>query len=137
MEVTPGYKTINQCVCPGDSLIYTCRLHGDANGATVWNGTAFNGCLHNEITLLHSFFTPQQGVLGTCNNGAIVARSLGLEGSNYTSQLNVTITSNLAGKTITCAYDAMTANQANDRIHFSTKIPGKTVLYCTSACDCT
>ena len=42
---------------------------------------------------------------GECNDGAIVARSLGVEGNNYTSQLIVNVTSDMNNKTITCFYD--------------------------------
>ena len=41
----------------------------------------------------------------TCNNGAIVARILSIDGNNYTSQLNVTVTSETIGKTIECLHD--------------------------------
>ena len=90
------------CVCPGDTLTYTCTARGGPSGATVWFGTAFD-CAINEIVLLHSRFT--YGTFATCNNGAIAARSLSIERNNYTSQLNVTINSETAGKTIKCVYD--------------------------------
>ena len=34
-----------------------------------------------------------------------MGRSLGVEGNNYTSQLNVTVTTDVAGKTVECFYD--------------------------------
>ena len=70
--------------------------------STLWYGNASN-CLINGIVLLHSRFT--DGIYGTCNNGAIVARILSVEGNNYTSQLNVTVTPETAGKTVMCASD--------------------------------
>ena len=73
-------------------------------GATIWTGSAFN-CAGNEITLIHYRFDDGRGTYGVCNNGTIVARSLSVEGNNYTSQLNVTITSDTAGSTIECTSD--------------------------------
>ena len=124
MEVIPGHEVVNLCACPGDNLIYRCTVYGDVNGATIWNGTAFNGCALDEILLLHRHFTPTEGPTGICNNRDIVGQSLGIQGNNYTSQLNVTITPSTAGKTITCAYDALTIDQTNDMIYFSTILPG-------------
>ena len=115
----------NQCVCPGNKLIYTvrCTVQGSPTGATVWNGTAFSGCLQNEILLQHGGFTPTGGPAGICNNGAIVGQSLSVQGNNlFTSLLNVTITPETAGKTITCAYDALDGQSI--MIKFSKKIPG-------------
>jgi hypothetical protein len=124
-EALPG------CVCPGEKLIYLCTVQGSGTGATIWNGTAFSGCLQNVILLQDHQFTRLGGSTGTCNNGAIVGQSLGIQGNNYTSQLNVTITPETAGKTITCAYDALTAQDIT--IRFSTIIiPGTNHLSCTT-----
>ena len=71
----------------------------------VWTGTAFDcSSTNNEIILLHQRFINRTYDI-TCNNGAIVARSLSAEGNNYTSQLNVTVTIDIAGKTIECIGD--------------------------------
>ena len=48
-----------------------------------------------------------------------MAKSLSVEGNNYTSQLNVTISSNIAGKTVICDND----NPSNNIIQLSTVIP--------------
>ena len=122
-EAIPGCETMNKCVCPGDRLTYRCTVQEIAFGATIWNGTAFSGCLQNEILLQHhQFIQPGGGSSGVCNNGAIVGQSLGVQGNNYTSQLNVTITPETAGKTIMCSYDAL--NGQNTTNKFSTIIPG-------------
>jgi hypothetical protein len=115
---------VNECVCPGDKLTYRCIVQGSANGATIWNGTAFSGCPQDEILLRHGDFISTGGLTGTCNNGAIVGQSLGVQGNNYTSQLNVTITPETIGKTITCAYNTLTSDQTRDIIKFSTVVPG-------------
>ena len=107
-----------QCVCPGDDLTYECTVVGA--GSTVWTGSAFScSTSNNEITLLHSRFSSTQGDYGSCNNGDIVARSLSVEGNNYTSQLNVTVTYDTAGKTIMCLY----SDGYNDTLQLSLVIP--------------
>ena len=114
---------MNKCVCPDDKLIYRCTVQGNANGATIWTGTAFSGCPQAAILLSHSLFTPTGGLTANCNNGDIVGQSLGVQGNNYTSQLNITITQDTAGKTIACAYDALTSDQTQNIIK-STTVPG-------------
>ena len=96
-------------------------MYGSAYGVTIWNGTCFSDCLQNEIILLHSRFI-STGHFGLCNNGSMVARSLGAESNNYTSQLNVTLTPDIAGETIMCAYHAFTTDPANDIILFSATV---------------
>ena len=96
--------SMNGCVCPGDILTYECTVVGELS--TVWTGNAFFcQSKNNEITLLHSRFESENGTSNSCNNGAIVGRSFGVQGNNYTSQLSVTITPETAGKTIICIGD--------------------------------
>ena len=54
-----------------------------------------------------------------------MARSLSVEGNNYTSQLNVTITPETAGKTVECRSD----NGTQDTLSFSRVIPTVTGWY--------
>ena len=117
---------MRECACPGDKLTYRCTVQGEATGATLWNGTVFSSCQQgsNEILLQHRDFTTTGGTTGTCNNGNIVGQSLSVQGDNYTSQLNVTITPDTAGKTITCAYDSLSSDQTQNMIRFSTTVPG-------------
>ena len=107
------------CACPGDTLTYECTVMGEPTGATVWSGSALNCSYHIEIVLLHSHFSSTYGTLRVCNNGATVGRSLSVEGNNYTSQLNVTVTPDTTGKTIACLYD----NGWSLAIQFSTVLP--------------
>ena len=97
MTNTPGDA------CPGDVLIYNCIITGPGN--TIWNGTAFScPSKSNETILRHSQFT--SGTFGTCNARAITARSLGVVNSCYSSQLNVTVSSDMNNKTIECAHSS-------------------------------
>ena len=91
--------------------------------ATVWTGTAFINCYStvNEIILPHYRFLSTYGVTSECNNGAIVARSLSTEGNNFTSQLNVTLNFNTAGKTIMCFSHDIHVHTST--IHLSTVLP--------------
>ena len=67
----------------------------------MWTGSAFSSsCDSNEIILLHNRFP--KGTTGVCNNGAIVARSIGVGDNRYTSQLTVNVTSELNNKTAIC-----------------------------------
>ena len=104
--------------------MYTCTVQGTIHGSTVWNGTAFSGCPQDEILLSHPLYNHTEGTAGTCNNGDIEGQSLGVQGNHYTSQLNVTVTPDIVGKTITCVYDALTADHSNDMTLFTATIPG-------------
>ena len=88
-------------------LTYTCNITG--GGTTIWDGSALDcPSRANEILLRHSQFGFPPGTFGSCNNGAIVARSIGV-GSNsfcYISELNVTVSSSLHSKTIQCTHNS-------------------------------
>ena len=118
-------KLTGECACLGDTLTYNCAAFGRFEGATVWRGTAFD-CATNEITLLHSVFKSGHGAFGTCNNGAIMAQSLGVENSYYTSQLNVRLTSDTVGKTVMCIN---VLNLTSAFIQFTTTIENTTGKY--------
>ena len=114
---------MNGCVCPGDTLIYECTAMG-VSASTIWTGSALDCVLSNDdIVLLHRRFL-YSGSSGTCNNGAIVARGLSIEGNNYTSQLSVIVTPDTAGKTIVCASD----NGIYTKYLFSSIVPVVTGL---------
>ena len=95
-------------------------MGGVFGGATIWKGTAFDCPLNDhELVLLHSRFTSANGAFGVCNNGAIVARSLSVEGNNFTSQLSITVSLDIAGKTIMCFHYHL----SSDIIQLSAVIP--------------
>ena len=98
--------TSSDCACPDDDQIYECTVVGDLGGITVWHGTAFNCEISaNLINLLHSQFISEEGAFGNCNGGAIRGKSLRIENNRYISQLVVTLSSDMNGKTIKCVYD--------------------------------
>ena len=74
---------------------------GDIDGATVWQGTAFQ-C--NNIVLLHRHF---RGSIQICNNGPgeIVAQALGVVNDRYISLLSVTVSLELNNTTVECWHD--------------------------------
>ena len=67
------------------------------------------------------------GTLDECNNGAIVAQSLHVNGTIYTSRLNVTVTSGTAGKTIMCIHDPLTG-QCQIQTNWRLSVPLSVVL---------
>ena len=91
--------------------MYKCTIMGGNGGSTVFRGlptsSLFVDCTGNQgrIVLPHSLFSLPQGIKKSCNNGAIIARSLKGGNGIYTSQLSVTVTSELIGDAIECAHD--------------------------------
>ena len=71
----------------------------------MWQGTEVFDCpdFSNEIVLRHLNFG--SSVMGECNTGAIVGRSLRVEDNCYTSQLSIVYSERLNGKNVTCAHD--------------------------------
>ena len=70
-------------------------------GATIWRGTALE-CSEagNEIVLFHSTTAQKE-----CNDGAIIGSVIRAENISYTSQLTVTVTSEMIGRSISCIHD--------------------------------
>ena len=88
--------------------MYECVVIGSQLGTTVWRGTAFE-CTSGEISLLHRLYFTESSAsyaYGECNNGSIIAQSLSIEdGMFYTSQLNITVSDDVIGRSIECNYD--------------------------------
>ncbi len=134
----PRLISTNLCDCLDQTLTYECTVMGDFAGATVWTGTALN-CPRGDIYLSHWDFSDQYGMNSSCNctNGAIVAESLSVQDNLYTSQLNVTVSHNVAQKTIVCTYIDFTDNNIT-MSRFSTQISGiarATIHVCTLCCS--
>ena len=103
-------------------------------GATIYHGGSFDcESSNNEIALLHSRFYDDSGTSGACNNGDIVGQSLRVEDNCYTSQLNVTISSNMIGKTVECSHDNGTTTESVGS--YLVSIPGENL--CEHVCVCT
>ena len=92
--------------CPGDVHVLTIECTIMGGGATVWQGTAFQCDSNNQnfISLRHSQFLKSFKPEGDCNNGAIVARALGVVNGSYISELNVTASLELNNTTVECAH---------------------------------
>ena len=125
----PRFEPITSgCACPGDSMTFECNNIGI--GTTVFRGSAFDcESSGNTISLLHSRFHSPNGTNGTCNNGAIVGQSLNVEGNCYTSQLHVTISLDLLGKTIECVHDNGTLTEVVGRYLIPTANTTTCLLY--------
>ena len=91
---------LDDCTCLGYIQTYECSILG--GGVTIWNGSAFD-CPQNEIRLRHSQFTNFQAT-GECNNGTIVASSIGISEGCYISRLNITIVQEIINESVECVH---------------------------------
>ena len=83
-----------------------CTVTGDG-AATIWQGTIFDGCLNEIITLRHSGFISGIEIQESCEaRGPVVVRSVSVAGGSFTSQLLVNISEDLLGRTIECANES-------------------------------
>lgn len=102
------------CLCPGDVVMYECIVNETANIASIiWKGSALS-CPNtkNEIQLpLNNDRSPLSNLsqnyedVRSCNDGGITGKIIREENDTSCSQLNVTLTDKIAGKSIKCAYD--------------------------------
>lgn len=107
LDCTSSFDQLTtQGPCPESNLLLECSA--ERTLLTVFRGSLLNcSNTNNEITLLHSRFNTTSGTNGTCNNGRILGYSLPDNTSSncYISQLCITVTPDIIGKTIECAYD--------------------------------
>ena len=123
-----------QCICPGDVVIYECTVQSVFGGATVFRAkppSSFVSCTgirsQEELILPHSqFIWSQHGVKKTCNNDTVISQILNTENGTYTSQLSITVTSELIGITIECVNDNGTSRHGVG----SSTIPNTGILLC-------
>ena len=81
-----------------------CTITGGA--ATIWQGTIFDDCQYDKITLRHSQFTSGIVIQESCGaRGPVVVRSVSVANGSFTSQLLVNISEDLFG-TIECANES-------------------------------
>jgi hypothetical protein len=100
-------RVISSCSCPGCELVVECTITGGSGVVTVWQGTIFDGCLNEKITLRHSGFISGIEIQESCGaRGPVVGRSASVAGGSFTSQLLVNITEDLFGRTIECANES-------------------------------
>ena len=71
--------------------------------ATVWTGTAFD-CpeTENQLTFLHSRFN---NTYRGCNGGAISGSGIRTQENRYTSQVNITVDSDMDGGSVECFHE--------------------------------
>ena len=102
MENAAKFVQITSCTCLGHVVTYECTVMRGLG--TVWRGNAFDcASSDNEIYLLESHFDSSERSSITCNNGMITGRINRIDGGFYTSQLSVTVSSDLIGKNVSCA----------------------------------
>ena len=103
---------------------------------TVWGGTAFNCVSGNEISLLHN----QIGLgnaIGVCNDGALVAYGIREAENFFTSRLDVRLSADLQGRTITCSVDEGQVTLLGTRTLIVSTVTssGKSVTSSNTICD--
>lgn len=91
----------NDCIRPCDTVTYECTVNGDQGGFTVWAGDFFYCSSGKRVIELQHMPTrvgdTPEFTDRTCNNGNIVGRIIRVENGSFTSQLNVTLTSDIIG----------------------------------------
>ena len=99
-------SNVSGAACPGDVLMYVCDIIGSGN--TIWNGTAFYcPSKSNEAILRHSQFSTESGTFGSCNDRtSIMVQSLGVINNCFSSQLNITVTTDMNNATIRCSHSS-------------------------------
>ena len=94
----------NNCNHPCDFATYECTIVG--GGITVWMGDFFRCSSGKKVMeLQHRPTREGEFTDRTCNNGSILGRIVRVENGVFTSQLNVTFTSDIVGRSIECAHD--------------------------------
>lgn len=98
--------TYDGCLCPGHVVMYECTVNVTANLASItWKGSALScSSTDNEIHfLLHRNLSQD---IRSCSDGSITGKIIRADDNEtYTSQLNVTLTNEIAGKSIKCVLD--------------------------------
>ena len=92
------------CLYLGDTITYKCRVVGKGTVSVVWKGSAFS-CpqANNDITLLSQ---ENATIIKSCNNETISGKIVRAdENGTLISQLNVTLTDEVIGKGLECAYN--------------------------------
>ena len=99
----------NDCNCLGNTVTYECTIHGEYGGFTLWAGNFFLCSSGGKVIELEHRELLNNNAHGGeakfCNNGNIAGRIIQVENGSFTSQLNVTLTSDIVGQNIKCAYD--------------------------------
>ena len=122
------------CGCPGESASYICTVFGGVimSSITVWGGSAFN-CTDglNEIPLVNDQFG-LENARGECNDGALIAYGIQAAENCYTSRLDVRLSADLQGRTITCSVESEENGVTllgNKTLIVSTVTSGKSVTW--------
>ena len=95
------FHRITTCTCFGQNITYECTAVGGIT--TLWSGTAFIDSMNRsscEINLRHNT-SPFTCAKGQCNR--IFAIGVEMVNNHFTSQLNVTLSAELVGKTVECS----------------------------------
>lgn len=102
----------SSCVCNNSSITISVACTVVGGGATIWEGNAFrcnNAASGSSIVLRHSQYDAPEKPKDNCNNEAIIVNAIKVNGSDYTSQLNLFLLQNMLSvfdnKTVNCTGD--------------------------------
>ena len=96
-----NFQPITTCTCPQGIVTYECTIRGLA---IAWEGTALDSCSGGEIALTNrDLMEPMQRTV-ICNGGTVAAHG-SVEDGCLTSQLNITFSATLQGRTVSCSVD--------------------------------
>ena len=104
VENAAKFVQITSCTCLGHVVTYECTIMRGLG--TVWRGNAFDcASSDNEIYLLESHFNSSErsSIMHMQQWDMITGRINRIDGGFYTSQLSVTVSSDLIGKNVSCA----------------------------------
>ena len=105
--ISPSRDRSTPCQREGDFVTFLCRITDEyVAGGTVWNGSIFdcpsiNDIANNQIYLPHipnSYYNP------TCNDGKIIAETVGQNQSVFFTRLSLTASREMDGGTVACSF---------------------------------
>jgi hypothetical protein len=103
-ELIESSTTDSVLVCPGDIVTYECTVFGGTEATTIWKGDFFS-CLSGKRALEFVHSRTDNFSSQSCNDGNVVGRFVRIENDSFTSQLNITLKRDIAGKSIECISD--------------------------------
>jgi hypothetical protein len=96
-----NFQSITDCTCPQGIVTYECTVCGLA---IAWEGTALDSCPGGEIALTNRDLVEPMGTPIICNGGTVAAHG-SVEDGCLASQLNITYSATLQGRSVRCSVD--------------------------------
>ena len=94
-------QTSDGCICINDVVTYTCVTY--EVGLTIWQGSVFNHCTSKGIRLRQDIIHGTKGHVN-CSDGTTIQANVIFSGNHFVSVINVTVSSNVVGRSLECVY---------------------------------